>query len=491
MSGAAGKLAAAREAGQRLCAGGWGARARLLRALRLELADNLAEYSGPVAAASGKPEAEALLSELYPALELLKYYEREGERLLRPRRERTPFFFSGCSSRTEYRPCGAALVVGPYNFPFQLTFIPAVTAIAAGNGVVIKPSELCPGIGPLLEGLFAAAGAPAGLVSAVSGGPEAVKELISAGPDKVFFTGGAAGGREVMKLCAERLIPLALELGGKAPMLVFSDADLERAVQGALYGAFCNAGQVCVSTERIYVERPVYAEFCGRLAAGALRLKPGGADGDYGHMLSQRQADKVLEQVRAAVGAGARLLTPERREGNLLWPLVVADAAHGMALMTEETFGPAVGVMPFDGEEQALRLANELPAGLAASVWTSDAARARRVAGRLEAGQVSVNDCIRAAGSPYLPFGGVKASGFGRSHGPEGLYEFCRLVSVLESRGATPSEANWFPYGTELGPALAKSLRAFFGTFSLKAWRAAAGAGRAIKGRLGRREKND
>jgi len=490
LSGAAGKLAAAREAGERLRAGGWAARARLLRALRLELALNLEKYAGPIAAASGKPEAEALLSEIYPALEILKYYEREGERLLRPRRERTPFFFSGCSSRTEYRPCGAALVVGPYNFPFQLTFIPAVSAIAAGNGAVIKPSELCPGVAPLLEGLFAAAGAPEGLVAVAGGGPEAVKELVSAGPDKVFFTGGAAGGREVMKLCAERLIPLALELGGKAPMLVFADADLERAVQGALYGAFCNSGQVCVSTERIYVERPVYPEFCERLKEGALRLKPGGADGDYGPMLSPRQADKVLGQVRAAVGAGARLLTPERREGNLLWPLAVADADHGMALMTEETFGPAVGVMPFDGEEEALRLANELPLGLAASVWTADPARARRAAGRLEAGQVSVNDCIRAAGSPYLPFGGVKGSGFGRSHGPEGLYEFCRVVSVLESRGKTPSEANWFPYGAGLAPALAASLRAFYGGFSLKAWRAALGAGRAVNGRLGRRLKN-
>lgn len=487
MSGAAGLVAAAREASARLCDGGWPARARLLRSLRLELADNIEVYSARAAAASAKPEAEALLSELYPALEILRYYEREGERLLRPRAERTPFFFKGCSSRTEYRPYGAALVAGPYNFPFQLTFIPAVTALAAGNGVIIKPSEHCPAAAPLLRDLFAAAGTPAGLVSVVEGGPEAVRELIAAGPDKVFFTGGEAGGREVMRLCAEKLLPLTLELGGKAPMIVFADADLERAAQGALYGAFCNAGQVCVSTERIYVERPAYEAFCSRLKEGALRLKPGGPDGDYGPMTSPRQADKALAQARAAAAAGARLLTPERREGNLLWPLVVAGADHGMELMTGETFGPAVGVMPFDGEEEALGLANSLPAGLAASVWTSDPARARRVAGRLEAGQVSVNDCIRAAGSPYLPFGGVKASGFGRSHGPEGLYDFCRVVSVMESEGRTPSEVNWFPYGAGLAPALAASLRAFFGTFSLRAWRAALGAGRELNRRPGRR----
>lgn len=479
-------LAAARAAQARLAAGGWPARRALLKALRAELASRLEEYTLEAAAASGKPQAEAALSEIYPALETLKYLEKWGGALLRPRAERTPFFFSGCSSRVEQRPYGAVLVIGPYNFPFQLTFIPAVTALAAGNAVLIKPSEICPGAAGLLRKLFSRAGLPADLVQVVPGGRDTARELIEAGPDKVFFTGGAAGGREVMKLCAERCLPLALELGGKAPMLVFADADLERAVQGALYGAFCNSGQVCVSTERIYVEETVYERFCDSLARGAARLNPG-TDGDYGPMLSGSQADKVLAQVREAVAAGAALLTPERREGDLLWPLVVSGIRPGMRLADEETFGPAVGVAPFRDEEEALALANSAPYGLAASVWTGNKARAARVCARLEAGQISVNDGVRAAGSPYLPFGGVKGSGFGRSHGREGLYEFCRPVSVMECAGRTPSEVNWFPYGRELVLGLLASLRAFLGPFSARAWRAALGARKTILERTGRK----
>ncbi|MGD9642707.1 MAG: aldehyde dehydrogenase family protein [Elusimicrobiales bacterium] len=480
-------LAAAREAGAHYAAEGWQRRRQLLRALRLELAGRLDYYCRAAAAASGKPLAEAALSEIYPCLEILKYYEREGESLLAPRRVKTPFFFSGCDSRSEYRPYGAVLVAGPYNFPFQLTFIPAVTALAAGNAVVIKPSELCPLSGPLLEEVFAAAGAPAGLVQVRCGGPETSRELIEAGPDKVFFTGGAAGGRAVMRLCAERLIPLALELGGKAPMLVFSEADQGRAVAGALYGCFCNAGQVCVSTERIYVQRDRYEAFCAAVAEGAARLRPGLPDGDYGTMVSEAQAAKVLAQVREAVAAGARLLTPERYEEGFLYPLVVAGPGPETRLMTEETFGPVAAVSVFDNEEEAVALANRGPYGLAASVWTSDKERARRVCGRLQAGLITVNDCVRAAGSPYLPFGGVKGSGFGRSHGPEGLYEFCRQASVMASSGAAPSEVNWFPYDSDLYPAMLTALRAFFGPFSARAWRAALGAAGLIKSRTERR----
>jgi len=454
------------------------------------MATDLDGLAGEISAVTGKPRAEALMSEIYPCLEILRYYEREAERILAPRRRPTPFFFTGSASRVEYRPYGAVLVIGPYNFPFQLTFIPAVTALAAGNAAVIKPSELAPGAGALLTRVISAAGGEPDLFIVEEGGREKARELIEAGPDKVFFTGGAAGGRAVMALCAEKATPLCLELGGKAPMIVFDDADLERAAQGAAYGAFCNAGQVCVSTERIYVQRGAYDAFMGKFLAAAAAVSPGGPDGDYGPMISREKAESVIAMAKEAESGGGRILTPVRYENGVLYPVIVAEPPQDCRLMTEEIFGPAAAVVPFGSEEEGLRLAGSHHSGLAASVWTRDRERAARAAAALDAGSISVNDAIRAVGSPYLPFGGMKSSGFGRYHGPEGLYEFSRQAAVMENFSSAPSEPNWLPYGPELYGAMRDSLRAMFGPFSPAAWRKAFGASRLIKERRDRGTRN-
>lgn len=487
MSAAAESIARARTASERLRAAGWAARLGLLRRLRLAMVADLDAIAGEIASITGKPRAEALMSEIYPALEILKYYEKTAERTLSPRARPTPFFFTGSASRTEYRPYGAVLIIGPFNFPFQLTFVPAVTALAAGNGCVIKPSELAPGIAALLNRIFAAAGCDPDLAIVEEGGRDTVSALIAEGPDKVFFTGGSAGGRAVMRLCAERTIPLCLELGGKSPMIVFDDADTARAAQGAAYGAFCNSGQVCVSAERIYVQRPLYDELCAAFAKAALAVRPGGADGDYGPMISREKADAVMVMAREAAEAGGELLTPLRYEDGVLHPIIVAAPPPGCRLMTEEIFGPAAAVIPFDTEEEGLALANSHHSGLAASVWTRDRSRASRAAAALEAGSISVNDIVRSVGSPYLPFGGHKSSGFGSYHGPEGLYELSRPTAVMENFSSKPSEANWFPYGPELYGAMRDSIKAFFGPFSPAAWRRALGAAKMINRRRDRR----
>ncbi len=481
----------ARAASARLRAAGWPARLELLRRLRLNMAADLDGLAGEIAAVTGKPRAEALMSEIYPCLEILRYYEREAEKILAPRRRPTPFFFTGSDSRIEYRPYGAVLVIGPYNFPFQLTFIPAVTALAAGNAAVIKPSELAPGAGSLLRRVFAAAGTDPDLAVVEEGGREKVSALIEQGPDKVFFTGGAPGGRAVMRLCAERTIPLCLELGGKSPMLVFDDADIERAAQGAAYGAFSNSGQVCVSAERVYVQRPVYGEFRAAFARAALAVKPGGPDGDYGPMISREKAEDVMAMAREAAEGGAELLTPLKYEDGVLHPIIVSDPPPSCRLMTAEIFGPAAAVIPFDEEEEGITLANSRHGGLAASVWTRDRRRAARTAAALETGSVSVNDIVRSVGSPYLPFGGHKSSGFGSYHGPEGLYEFSRPTAIMENFSGKPSEANWFPYGPDLYAAMRDPMRALFGPFSPAAWRRAAGAVKLIKDRRDRRISDD
>jgi len=393
-------VARARAASARLRAAGWPERRARLARLRLAIAADLDGLSAGISSVTGKPRAEALMSEIYPCLEILRYYERSAEKILAPRGRPTPFFFTGSSSRVEYRPYGAVLVIGPYNFPFQLSFIPAVTALAAGNAAVIKPSELAPGTGALLSRVFAAAGGDPDLLIVEEGGKEKVRELTEAGPDKVFFTGGPAGGRAVMALCAEKAIPLCLELGGKAPMLVFDDADLERAAQGAAYGAFCNSGQVCVSTERIYVQRAVYAAFMEKFLAASAAVSPGGESGDYGPMISREKAESVIAMAREAVAGGARVLTPLRYENGVLYPIIVAEPPPDCRLMTDEIFGPAVAVVPFGAEEEALRLAASRHGGLAASVWTRDRERAARAAAALDAGSISVNDAIRAVAAP-------------------------------------------------------------------------------------------
>lgn len=290
-----------------------------------------------------------------------------------------------------------------------------------------------------------------------------------------------------MRLCAENTIPLCLELGGKSPMLVLDDADMERAAQGAAYGAFCNSGQVCVSVERIYVQRPLYGDFCAALARAARAVNPGGPDGGYGPMISRGKAEDVMAMAREASEAGGELLTPLKYEDGVLHPVIVAGPPPGCRLMTEEIFGPAAAVIPFDTDEEGLALANSHHSGLAASVWTRDRQRAARAAAVLEAGSISVNDTVRAVGSPYLPFGGHKSSGFGSYHGPEGLYEFSRRTAVMENFSDKPSEANWFPYGPELYGAMRDSIRAFFGPFSPAAWRRALGAAKSIKSRRDRR----
>ena len=434
-------------------------RIALVRSLRQAVVHRLDRLAQAVVKDAGKVRTEALLTDILPTLEQLRYYERLALKVLAGKPRKGSLLFLGGDARVEYLPFGVVLVVVPWNNPFQLAMVPTATALLGGNAVIIKPSERTPNVAAELRACFDAAGISPSLVQVTEGGPEVVQDLIAERPDLVFFTGGTVGGREVLRLAAEHLIPTVLELGGKDPMIVFGDADLERAAHAAVYGAFAHNGQHCISVERLYVEAPAYERLAAAVTAGAARLVRGR---DLAPTVSPQTRERVLRQIASSLEAGARLLTGTEG-GHPALPAVVADVRHNMPIMREESFGPVLAVMPFGDEAEAVALANDSEFGLNASVWTKDPDKARRVASRLQSGCVCTNDVLINAGHPSLPFGGVKRSGFGRYHGPEGLLAFVQPKAVFGRNRPGRQEMNWFPYDERLEQMTEELIRLRYG----------------------------
>jgi acyl-CoA reductase-like NAD-dependent aldehyde dehydrogenase len=305
-------------------------------------------------------------------------------------------------------------------------------------------------VGQLIGDLFGKLDLPADLVQWVIGDGQVGEQLIDAGPDLVFFTGGLATGRQVMQRASRHPIPVLLELGGKDPMLVFSDAQMGRALDAALYGAFSHSGQACVAVERLYVQQDSYESFVNLLREGVAQLTIGhGPQGDLGAMTTRQQFKIVEAHYNDAIEKGAQASGMLQRNGNYVTPIVLWNVHHGMRVMQEETFGPLLPVMPFETEAEAIKLANDNEFGLNASIWSNDIVKATRVAKQLQVGVWAINDVLKNVGHPGLPFGGVKKSGFGRYHGAEGLRNFTYPVAGLISRSHLPKEPNWFPYSEQ------------------------------------------
>lgn len=446
----------------RLAQRGWAGsshaeRRALLTGVAQVLLDDADGIAATITAETGKPLVEAYLAEVFVSLDHLTWTAANAERILRD--ERLPFpqpFLRHKRARLLYEPLGVVAVLSPWNFPLAIPLTQAASAVAAGNAVVVKPSELTPLTGSLIEQAFARAGAPAGLVRVVQGtGPTAGDGLVrSRGIAKVFFTGSGAAGRSVAVAAGERLCPVTLELGGKDAMVVLEDADLDRAVEGALWGAFSNCGQSCASVERIYVARELYETFAEELArrAQGLRIGPGSDFAtELGPLVSEQQRDKIERLVGEAMEGGGEARTGAERPqvglpGWFYAPTVLTGVAPDSALAREEIFGPVVTVTPFAAEDEAVRLANDSAYGLSASVWTSDAERAARVVRKLEAGSVWVNDVQYSYGAAQAPWGGRKESGFGRTHSKHGLYECVQVKFADFDRGRVPVPW-WYPYG--------------------------------------------
>ena len=449
-------VAAARAAQEQWRAAGSTARAAVLRAAARDVRSHADEIADSIVAETAKPRTEAIAGELYTAVDHALWLAKHAPRVLADERVR----FNQLHLKTKkawlvYEPLGVVAAITPWNIPFGIPFSVVANAVAAGNAVVLKPSELTPLTAEWVPRLFEEAGAPQGLVQLVQGEAPVGEALVAEpGIAKVFFTGSVAVGRRVAAGAGARGCPVVLELGGKDPLVVFADADLDRAVAGALFASFLNAGQACVSTERIYVERPAYDEFAQRLEEAARALKLGT---EVGPLISERQRDTV-----------ERLSPVQRpaRDGWFLEPTVVRGA-----LPDEEIFGPVVTVEPFDGEDGAVQRANDSEFGLAASVWSRDLAKADRVARRIEAGMVWVNDFGYSFATGQASWGGVKSSGFGRTSSKHGLYE-CVQVKYLDSERGRLRPAWWFPYDEETERALRAALDVLYGE-GLERWRAA------------------
>jgi succinate-semialdehyde dehydrogenase/glutarate-semialdehyde dehydrogenase len=458
---------------------GWGAlsfreRAAVVMRARAIALGEMDEIAGLISRESGKPAAEALAMELVPTIDLMQFFARKSGRMLRPEKIDIGLYrFLGRTSAVEYRPLGVVGIISPWNFPWATPVGEVVMALMAGNSVVLKPSELTPLVGLKVGEVFARAGLPEGVLEVVTGDGSTGAALVEAGADKIMFTGSVPTGRRVAEAAARKLIPVVLELGGKDPMIVFEDADISAASEAAVWGAFANSGQACASVERCYVHESVAEEFTRRVVekVKALRQEPGVAC-DLGSMSSERQFRLVEEHVTEAVARGARVLTGGGRargcseRGWFHEPTVLAGVDHSMTVMREETFGPVLPLMTFRDEDEAVRLANDSDFGLTASVWTRDIPRGRRVARRIEAGTVMVNEVLYTHGIAQTPWGGVKQSGLGRTHGRLGLLEMVAPHHIHVNRLAFMHDVWWFAY-TPGAASLFRSLARRFATGSL------------------------
>ncbi|MDQ0217318.1 aldehyde dehydrogenase family protein [Peribacillus cavernae] len=424
-----------------------------LKKLRLLMVEKMDEIAEVISQDTGKVKTEAIVADIMPTIDGIRHIEKHARRSLSRRKVSTPLLFIGKKSYIDYMPRGTVLVISPWNYPLLLAMVPIFSAVAAGNTVIAKPSEITPLVGKCMEELFLEAGFPQGVIQFAHGGKEVGAALSEQNPDYLFFTGSVKTGKVIGEAAAKKLIPCTLELGGKDPMIVFKDANLERAVNAALWGGLTNSGQVCMSVERVYVERPIYAEFLTLLKEKASALKQGTTlSDDVGSMTFPAQVDIVREHLQDALAKGAVLesgMDPNGWNiGNKLFlpPTILSNVNHTMKVMSEETFGPVLPVMPFDNEEEAITLANDSEYGLNSSVWTSDAAKADRVSGRLVTGAVIINDVLVSVANHNMPFGGVKQSGIGRYHGVDGLRIFCHEKAIMKDAGKKKSEIQWYPY---------------------------------------------
>lgn len=405
------------------------------------LATGLDAVARTISEETGKPAGDAAL-EVVLTLEHLAWAARNAERVLRRRKVGTGLFTVHQRASLVHRPLGVVGVIGPWNYPLYTPMGSIGYALAAGNAVVFKPSELTPGTGTLLAELFdSAVPGHAGLLTTVTGAASTGDALARSGVDKLAFTGSPGTARKVMAVCAGTLTPFLAECGGKDAMIVTADADLDAAADAIVWGALSNAGQTCAGVERVYAAREIHAELCERVVRRAGVLRPGGeADASYGPMTLPGQVAVVERHVTGAVSAGARALLggPESVRAPYVAPVVLTGVPEDAAAMAEETFGPVVAVNAVADMDEAVERANASRYALGAAVFCRDGRTGARIAARLRAGAVSVNSVLGFAAVPALPFGGSQDSGFGRIHGAEGLRAFTAVQSTTVQRFTPP-----------------------------------------------------
>src|SRR5215218_2483568 len=449
---------------------GFEGRALILKRCQSWMSENSERVIDTIISETGKTYEDALTAEVSYALGAFDFWAKNaGDYLAEERVKTASPLAKGRKLVVRYAPVGLVGIIGPWNYPLTNSFGDSIPALAAGNAVLLKPSEVTPLTAQLMADALRECGLPEDVLLIATGDGTTGAAVIDA-VDMVMFTGSTRTGKKVMERAAQTLTPVSLELGGKDPMIVLADADLERATAAAAYYSMQNGGQTCISVERVYVEAPVYDAFVDGLTRKVASLRQGVSSGsasvDIGAVTFGPQLDVVDRHVQEARAQGARALTGGAgREGNgrFYEPTVLVDVDHTMAAMTEETFGPVVPVMKVADADEAVRLANDSEYGLAASVWTKDARRGEAIARRIEAGAVCVNDAQLNYLALELPMGGWKASGLGSRHGAGGIRKYTRQQSLLVTRLAPKRDLHMFPYKAGTTGLLGRALKLLYG----------------------------
>jgi acyl-CoA reductase-like NAD-dependent aldehyde dehydrogenase len=420
---------------------------------------------------TGKTFEDASLAEISYAGNAFGFWAKNAPEYLADERVKSgQLLVKGKKLVLRYRPLGLIGVIGPWNYPLTNSFGDCIPALAAGNCVILKPSEVTPLTSLLMAEGLRECGLPDDVLQIATGRGETGAALVEE-VDMIMFTGSTRTGRKVAEAAARRLIPASLELGGKDPMIVLSDADLERAANFATYYAMQNAGQTCISIERIYVEEPAYDEFVAKVSDKVRALRVGAPAGpgsvEVGAITFPPQLETIEAHVADAIDRGARVLTGGHAVsggvGRFYEPTVLVDVDHTMKCMTEETFGPTLPIMKVSDAEEAVRLANDSPYGLGGSVFSKDVARGEAVARRIEAGAVCINDSNVNYTALELPMGGAKASGLGSRHGADGIRKYTQQQALLISRLHPKRDLHMYPYSARMTGVLGKLVRVLYG----------------------------
>jgi acyl-CoA reductase-like NAD-dependent aldehyde dehydrogenase len=441
----------------RLAQPGWQAlgfdgRAEVMLELRHWFVQNRERVIDLLVAENGKTREDALLAELFYVCDALGFWAKQAPKYLADERVKThsPLLL-GKKIVVRYRPHGVIGVIGPWNYPLTNSFGDCIPALMAGNSVVLKPSEVTPLTNLMLADAVLECGAPADVFQVATGAGATGAALVD-NVDMIHFTGSTKTGRKVAIEAANRLIPCSLELGGKDPMIVLRDADVDRAANMAVQWAMANSGQICISVERVYVEEPVYDEFVEKVVARTRSLRQGApcepGKIDVGAMTFPPQIETVRNHVQDAVDKGAQVLVGGNAgtgPGQFFEPTVLTGVDHTMKIMTEETFGPTLPIMKVRDADEAVRLANDTRYGLNSSVFSKDVAKGEQVARRLTAGNACVNDALMNYLALEAPFGGSNESGLGARHGAGGIRKYCGAQTILITRFGLKREPTMFP----------------------------------------------
>jgi acyl-CoA reductase-like NAD-dependent aldehyde dehydrogenase len=432
---------------------GFGGRGALMRDMRRWLVQNRKRVIKTLSDENGKPYEDAQL-EIFYCADALGFWAKKAPKWLADERERphSPLLL-GRKVINRYVPYGVVGVIGPWNYPLINNFGDAIPALMAGNSVVLKPASITPMSSMLVQEGLREVGVPEDVFLVANGPGGTVGSALVDSVDMLHFTGSTDVGRRLAEQAGKRLLPITLELGGKDPMIVLRDANLERAANAAVWGALQNGGQTCISVERVYVEGDAYEPFVAKVVNKVSRLRQGapGRPGEIeiGAVTSREQADIVAEHLRDAVEKGARVEVGGKRKdgpGCFFEPTVLTGVDHSMKIMREETFGPTLPIMRVRDEEEAIQLANDSDLGLDASVFAKDPDHAERVARRVQSGAVVVNDALANYFAMEIPIGGMKQSGVGARHGRIGIQKYAKRQNLVVTRFGLNRELYYFPY---------------------------------------------